>query len=317
MGAAIVAGDDLKILMPRAAVMVFVLDPCIRKANVPIVVRQLVFPRPTCNLFRLTVRPAVAVLLAAIALVQEPLIVAIELVVEDDASNPTALAAETFLDALVGAIDVGIMRQLARLSDTGVEGLAGLVGAVVTLVAVGLEQVTSAVRQRDGAIVRAERARPNQSLSLEMPSAPTRTIGIVAQVMQISLGHNPKGADGPQHAALGAVDLIDTVALPNRSAFASTWQVEVFREHVTRVEILIPIAIARAAAATDVAVPSVLTIALAIPGVVPVPHFRFDFSANRCSRMTRAVCFTEYGHQPDSSQPIVGLFRLASGGVGM
>ena len=38
-------------------------------------------------------------------------------------------------------IDLGVVRQLARLSDAGVERLAGLVGAVVTFVAVGLEQV--------------------------------------------------------------------------------------------------------------------------------------------------------------------------------
>ena len=144
--------------MPRAAVSVLVLDPRIREADVPIVVRQLVFPRPPRNLFGLAVRPAVAVLLAAIALVQEALIVALELVVEDDAPNPTALAAETLLGALVGAIDLGVVRQLARLSDAGVEGLAGLVGAVVALVAVGLEQVASAVGQDDGAVVRAERA---------------------------------------------------------------------------------------------------------------------------------------------------------------
>ena len=49
------------------------------------------------------------------------------------------------------------MRQLARLSDTGVEDLAGLVGAVIALVAVGLQEVTSSVRQRYGAIVGAER----------------------------------------------------------------------------------------------------------------------------------------------------------------
>src|SRR5687767_11908559 len=123
MGAAIVAGDNLKILMPRAAVAVLVLDPRIREPDVPIVVRQLVFPRPTRDLFGLTVRPAVAVLLAAIALVEESLIVALQLVVEDDAPNPTALAAETLLGALVGAIDLGVVRQLARLSDTSVEGL--------------------------------------------------------------------------------------------------------------------------------------------------------------------------------------------------
>ena len=91
MGAAIVAGHDLEILVPRATISVLVLDPRVRKPDVP-VVRQLVFPRPPCNLFGFTVRPAVAVLLASIALVQEALIVALQLVVEDDAPNPTALA---------------------------------------------------------------------------------------------------------------------------------------------------------------------------------------------------------------------------------
>ena len=69
MGASIVAGHDLEILMPRTAVTVFVLDAGIRESNVPIVVRQIVFTRPPCNLFGLTVRPAVAVLLASVALV--------------------------------------------------------------------------------------------------------------------------------------------------------------------------------------------------------------------------------------------------------
>jgi hypothetical protein len=77
---------------------------------VTIVVRQIVFTRPARNFFGLAVRPAIAVLLAAIALVQESLIVALQLVVEDDASNPTAIAAEPLLGALVGAIDVGIVR---------------------------------------------------------------------------------------------------------------------------------------------------------------------------------------------------------------
>jgi hypothetical protein len=107
----VVAGYDLQILVPRPAVAVLVFDTGIREADVPIVVRQLVFARPAPNLFGLTVRPAVAVLLASVALVQEALIVALELVVEDDAPNPTALAAETFLGALVGAIDPGVVRQ--------------------------------------------------------------------------------------------------------------------------------------------------------------------------------------------------------------
>ena len=143
--------------MPRAAVAVFVLDTGIREPDVPIVVRQLVFPRPACNLFGLTVRPAVAVLLALVVLVKESLIVALQLVVEDDAPNPTALAAETLLGALVGAIDVGVMRELARLSDTGVEGLSGLVRTVGAFVSVGFEEVSPALGQNDRAIIGTER----------------------------------------------------------------------------------------------------------------------------------------------------------------
>ena len=63
--------------------------------------------------------------------------------------------------------------------------------------------------------------------------------------MQIALGDDPKRADRCQRAALGAVDSY-TVALPNRSALASTWEVEILREHVTRVAFLIPIATALA-----------------------------------------------------------------------
>src|SRR6478736_2980624 len=101
--------------MPRTAVTVFVLDAGIREPDVPIVVRQLVFPRPPCNLFGLTVRPAVAVLLASVALVQESLIVALQLVVEDDPPDPAASIPQSLLGALVGAINLGVVRQLTWL----------------------------------------------------------------------------------------------------------------------------------------------------------------------------------------------------------
>ena len=109
MGAPIVAGHDLKILMPRTAVSVLVLDSCIREPHVPIVVRQLMFPRPACNLFGLTVRPTVAVLLPSVALVQEALIVALELVVEDDAPDPPPGLSDALLHA--GTLDrPGVVR---------------------------------------------------------------------------------------------------------------------------------------------------------------------------------------------------------------
>ena len=136
MGATVVGGDNLDVLMPRAALPVFVFDTGVRKPDVTIVVRQFVLARPPHDLAGLAIRPAVAVLLASIALVQKALIITLELVVEDDSPDPAAFVSQALLRALVGAIDLGIVRQLAGLPDAGVEGLARLVAAVTTFVAV-------------------------------------------------------------------------------------------------------------------------------------------------------------------------------------
>jgi hypothetical protein len=120
---------------------------------VPIVIRQIVFTRPPCNLFGLTVRSAVAVLLAAIPLVEESLIVALQLIVEDDAPDPAATIPQALLCALVGAIDLGVVRQLARLPQAGPKRLTRLARAVVAFVSVGFEEIAPAVRQGNGAVV--------------------------------------------------------------------------------------------------------------------------------------------------------------------
>jgi hypothetical protein len=90
--------------------------------------------------------------------------------------------------------------------------------------------------------------------------------------VQIALGDDPKCADRCQSAALAAIDLVHTVALPNRPALASTREIEVLREYITRVAILISIAITRAGAATKVTVPGVATIAIVVARIMPVPH---------------------------------------------
>ena len=82
-------GDDLDVLVPRAAIPVLVLDAGIRETDVAIAVRQNVLLCPAGDLFGFTIRPAVALLFPSIALVEEPLIVALELVVEKDSANPS------------------------------------------------------------------------------------------------------------------------------------------------------------------------------------------------------------------------------------
>src|SRR5215831_4780738 len=117
------SGDDLDVLMPRAAVPVLVLDARIWKTHVPIVVRQLVLPCPAGDLFGLPIRPAVAVLLPSITLVEEPLIVTFELVVENDSANLSTITPEALVGALICLIDLGVVRQLTGLPDAGIEDL--------------------------------------------------------------------------------------------------------------------------------------------------------------------------------------------------
>jgi hypothetical protein len=90
--------------------------------------------------------------------------------------------------------------------------------------------------------------------------------------VQNALGDDPKRADRCQSTALAAIDLVYTVALPNRPALASTGEVEVPREYIARLAIPIPIAIARAAASTNVTAPSAATIAIVVARIMPVPH---------------------------------------------
>jgi hypothetical protein len=80
--------------------------------------------------------------------------------------------------------------------------------------------------------------------------------------MQIALGDDPKGADRRQRAALGAIDLVHTVTLPDRPTLASTWEVEILREYVARVTIGCMIEFAAPAAASAVSIAKVVAIAV-------------------------------------------------------
>jgi hypothetical protein len=126
--------------------------------------------------------------------VQEALIVAFQLVIENHASNAATLAAEALRRALVGPIDLGVVRQLTRLPEAGVEGLTGFVAAVRSFVAVRFEKISAALGQDDGSVVRAERTAANQPLVLQMPNATARIAGLVAQVVEVALGYKTRNA---------------------------------------------------------------------------------------------------------------------------
>jgi hypothetical protein len=72
--------------------------------HVSIVVRKVVLARPQGNLVRFAVGSAVAVLAPTVPLVEELLIVALELVVQNDALHAPTLFADSFLSASVRPI---------------------------------------------------------------------------------------------------------------------------------------------------------------------------------------------------------------------
>ena len=96
---------------------------------------------------RLPVWSAVAVFSASVPLLQEPLVLALQFVVEDDAPYPAAVLAQACLSAGVGAVDLRIVRELSGLPEAGVERLAGLPAA---LQAVGLQEGASRLCEHDG-----------------------------------------------------------------------------------------------------------------------------------------------------------------------
>jgi hypothetical protein len=232
MGTTVVAGHYLQVLVSRPPVAVLILDARVGEVNVSVVVRQVVLASPPGDLLRLAIGPAIAVVLSSIALVEEPLIVALEFVVEDDTVDAATLFPQSLLCTLVGSIDLGVVRQLARLSNAGVEGLARLVATIIALVAIGFQEVAPAIAERHGTVVGTERRRANQTFVRKVLEASPGTLGVFTQVMKIALGDYTKRADRRQRAALGAVDLVDAVALSDRSTFMSARQVEILREHV-------------------------------------------------------------------------------------
>ena len=90
MSAAVVQSDDLDVDVIETTVTVDVLDACVREMHMPVEVGQLALSRPIRNLRLNAIWPPIAIRTAAVPLLQEPLVLALQLVIEDDAFNPRA-----------------------------------------------------------------------------------------------------------------------------------------------------------------------------------------------------------------------------------
>lgn len=155
MRAAVVLGRDLDVLVLPVVVSVLVLNADVGNVHVAIEAGEVVFARPGLNLTNVVVRAAVTVLSATVSPLPEALILPFELEVESDTPDAPSLAAETLFGPQVGAVDLTVVGQLARLPEARVELLAGFSSVVVIpLETVGFKEVSAAARQEDDALAR-------------------------------------------------------------------------------------------------------------------------------------------------------------------
>src|SRR5258705_9240669 len=109
--AAVMLGCDLDVDVILTAIGISVLDAAVGKLHVPIGVRQIVFVGPPLDLARIAIRPAVGVRSVPIALMEPPLVIAFELVVESYALDLQAALFEPRRLALEGAMDLDVVLE--------------------------------------------------------------------------------------------------------------------------------------------------------------------------------------------------------------
>jgi hypothetical protein len=234
MGAAVVLGDDLDILMTVTSVQ-FVLDAEIGEVDAVVEVRQVVLTRPAFNLVAIAIRSSIAVRPAAVPFLKPLLILAFELAVEDDAPNLRALVAEPFVLSQVGAIELDVVRQLTRPAHAGVEGL---LPRIVAVAAMGFQEVVAMWGQRQDALTAVERDEPHQPFVSQVTEVRLADIrGLVAPIAQIAFGHHPERADRRKRPAVVAVEFVAVIAIHHDLPFESTGQFKAFEEDISRIVI--------------------------------------------------------------------------------
>jgi hypothetical protein len=108
-------------------------------------VREVVFVRPVANLIGRAVGMSVVIVVVLVALVEPALVLALQLVVQDDALDVRAAPQEMRLGLFVGAIDLEVVFQFTLPSEARVERLM----MVPIEVPMALEKAAAVLGQTD------------------------------------------------------------------------------------------------------------------------------------------------------------------------
>jgi len=203
--AAVVNCGDLHVAVKVVSVQVEVVDPNVRKVDVPIEVGKLVFERPALDFTLRSVGSAIGIRVASVALVEPLLILAFELVIEGYVLDAITSLEKTLDLVQVRLEDLRVVLQLTRFDEPGVELLMPLAltwilltRIVIALPPMRFQQALPALGQeyRDVAPAR----HPGGVDEAQFAEVPELAVAHVQRpfvsVSEVLAWHNSEGADG-------------------------------------------------------------------------------------------------------------------------
>jgi hypothetical protein len=113
----------LNVLDRVAAVALVVLDPHIGELNVAVAIREVVLASPLPDLLGLPIRTTRRVRAVVIRPLEEPLILALQFAVQDNAAQTSATGQQAIGCFRIRTIEASVMRELSRLHDARMERL--------------------------------------------------------------------------------------------------------------------------------------------------------------------------------------------------
>jgi hypothetical protein len=149
VGTAVVQRHHLNVDVLVAAVDVFVLDAEVREVELAVEKRQAMVIGPTRDLALIAIVVPIVVVTVVIMFMEPGLILALELVVQDNALDMCVAFLEALGFALVGPIDLNVVLEFSLAFGASVKGLAALLAVTMTL-----QQATPVLGQRDRLVTR-------------------------------------------------------------------------------------------------------------------------------------------------------------------
>jgi hypothetical protein len=293
VSAAVVNCGDLHVAVKVVSVRVEEVDPNVRKVDVPIEVRQVVFERPALDFTLRSIGSAVGICVTSIALMEPLLVVPFELVIEGDVVDAIAAFKKAIDLVQVRLEHLRVMLELARFDEPRVELLTPIVVTRIVLAfpTMRLQQALAAVGQEHrhvpltGHPSGVDEAQFTEVAKLGVPRI-QRPIVAVAEVLG---GDNSEGPDGGQRATLRAAQCVLAVAVEHSLAFGSAGEVELAQEHVSRIG---------AVALTHVAVTRII---VALSGIVSSSRIMLEHCRSLAKRTPPRVAVRARSWRLDSN----------------